>query len=143
MSVKATKKQRKALNEYVRWVDDSLELRDWTLTVVYDPEVEDSDALASIKCIYGRKHANIRLCPEFFSLSGEQQRQTVAHELIHCHLSGLEWQYNNLGGHVAPSVFEIVWGGMKDQVEFATDAMADALAKHLPLPIIPEGKKAA
>jgi len=136
LRVEATKKQRKALRAYVRWMADTLELRDWTITVVYSDAADtvESDRMASVTCTYGRKHATIKLCARFFALSVEDQRQTICHELIHCHLSGLEWQYNNLGNNLASSVFDIVWGGLKDQIEFATDAMADALAKHLPLP---------
>lgn len=134
MSVKATKRQRKILGEYVRWMANELELRDWAITVAYDPPA-DEDAIAQIRCTYGRKHATIRLCQDWFERSIEEQRCTIAHELLHCHLSGIEWQFNNLSGHVSGDLFSVMWGGLKDQIEFGVDAMADAVAKHLPLPI--------
>lgn len=133
MRVKATKRQRTALREYARWMANELELRDWTINLVYEPAADD-DAMAQVTCTYGRKFVTIKLAADFFQFSLEKQRQAIVHELLHCHTSGIEWQYNNLGGHIAPDVFSVCWGGIRDQVEFATDAMADALAKHLPLP---------
>lgn len=131
--MRPTKKQRKALGRYVRRMANEMELRDWTIDLVYDPPADD-DCMAHIKCTYGRKRAQVSFPRDFFSLTPEQQRHAVCHELIHCHASGLEWQFNNLGGRVSPDVFDVLWGGMKDQIEFAVDAMAAALAKHLPLP---------
>lgn len=137
--MKATKKQRKAMREYIRWVADSLELRDWTISVVYDPPC-DEDAFAHVLCTYGRKRATVTLCHDFFDLAPEKQRHAIAHELLHLHLSGIEWQFNNLQNEVSRSVFDVMWGGLKDQIEFGIDAMADAVAKHLPLPKWAEGK---
>lgn len=131
--MKPTKKQRRVIRAYVRAVADALELRDWTLTIDWGPP-EDDGIVARIRCTYGRKLATLEFCEGFASRPLREQRATICHELIHCHLSGLEWTFNNLGSHVSQAVFDIVWGGLKDQVEFATDAMADAVAKHLPLP---------
>ena len=129
----ATKKQRKLLRAYVRWVADSMELRDWSITLVYDPPADDN-CLAHVKCVYGRKIATITFPRDFFDCSPERQRHAITHELVHLHFSGLEWQYNNLSDRVAPDVFHAIWGGLQDQLEFAVDAMASAVAKHLPMP---------
>lgn len=127
------KKQRKRIEKYTRWMANELELRDWTICILDDPP-EDPEHEASVKITYGRKYAAIRLCPDFFERSLESQRSTICHELIHCHLKGIEWQYNNLGGRIAPDLFGAVWAGITDQIEFGVDALADAIAKHLPVP---------
>lgn len=135
-----TPAQHNLLRRYVRGMANALELRDWTVTLSRDyPDAEDT--LADIKCTYGRKLLTIRLCKGFEYRSLEDQRQSITHELLHAHLSGLEWTYNNLGNHLAASTFDAVWGSMKDQIEFATDAIADAVSKHLPLPTQAKPKK--
>ena len=134
--MKATKKQRKRLGEYVRAIANELELRDWTITIAHDSP-DDSVYAATVECTYGRKSATIKFCENFLtSHSPEQQRATVCHELIHCHFKAIEWAYNNLQSDLSPSLFRMGWQGINDQLEFGIDAMADAVAKHLPLPSI-------
>lgn len=135
-----SKRQRKALGAYVRSVANDLELRDWTFDVSRD-EPSDDTHFAAIRCTYGRKRATIKFRDDFYTDSAIEQREAVCHELIHAHLSGIEWQFANIGNHVSRDAYDMIWGGLKDQVEFATDALAVALAKHLPLPELPARKK--
>jgi hypothetical protein len=129
----ATKKQRKIIGEYVRWVANELELRDWTI-VLSHKEPDDPDHGASIRPTYGQKKATLKLRNDFFGCSLEEQRQTIAHELLHCHTSGIRWQFNNIGNNLSAPLFDAIWSGINDQIEFATEAIADAIAKHLPVP---------
>lgn len=138
--MKATKKQRRLLEEYVRWMADAMELRDWTFTIAHEPP-DDQKFSAVVDCLYGRKRATISFCKDFLTTHRpEQIRATVCHELIHCHFKSIEWAYNNLQGSMDPTLFHVIWCGIHDQLEFGIDAMADAVAKHLPLPKWAEGK---
>lgn len=138
--MKATKKQRKHLGEYVRWMANELELRDWTVTVSRESPVNPEYA-ATVDCTYGRKCLTIKFCENFLtSHTPEQQRSTVCHELIHAHFKAIQWAYNNLQTELSPSAYRMGWEGINDQLEFGIDAMADAVAKHLPLPKWAEGK---
>lgn len=128
-----SKQKRRRLGEYVRWVADAIELRDWTFTINRALLVDD-DALAKITCTYGRKLARIELTIHFWRAEPDEQRHIVCHELIHAHLQPTSWNLNNIADHVSRREFAMLEDGHKDAIEFATDALAAALAKHMPLP---------
>lgn len=128
------------IGKYIRWMANELELRDWTIFLSHK-EPDDHDHGACIRCIYGQKKAELKLRGDFFEASLEEQRQTIAHELIHLHLSGIRWQFNNIGNNLPGPLFDAIWLGIHDQIEFATESMADVAAKHLPLPR-PKGTRA-
>jgi hypothetical protein len=72
----------------------------------------------------------------FLGLNGEDQAQTLVHELLHCHIFALD----NLAGDTvdalasksAGKVFEVA---LEAAVECTTDTLADIL-----LPFVPEFK---
>lgn len=120
--------RRQAFSPYVRDIADRLRLRDWTIRVM-DDEPEDKDAAASCQCIYGRKLANIRLAGSFLDDEPAEQRHTVVHELLHCHLDDAYWfAYGQLPGD----------GGTREAFvrffEKGIDGLADAISPLLPLP---------
>lgn len=93
-----------------------MRLSDWTLQ--FDEQHSSDGTLASINCCRGRKYATIRLCYDFDQKCGEEQRHTIVHELVHCHLAQL-WH------HVDPDD--------EDEAvtllgEYAVDGLADAIA---------------
>lgn len=126
-------KRHNELRDYLRWMANEMGLRDWTVTLSRKP-CEDEEHQACILCTYGRKRLTVQLGKGFEHLSFEEQRQTFCHELIHAHYSGIEWAYNNLGDQVSGPMFKMVWDSIKDAVEFGTDALADVIAPHMPLP---------
>lgn len=132
-----TKRDRKVLSEYVRWVADVIGLRDWTFELLPSEALEDTDGgktLASCATADGRRFAVIRFDRGFKDTSPTDQRDTVVHELVHCHLSNLQWQFeNDLKVHLAPHVFMALNASFERNVELAVDALAGAIAKHLPL----------
>lgn len=128
-----TETEHVELEKYTRELANLMELRDWTISVLDNPP-DGTEAIACITCIYGQKYARIRVRHDFFDRDPENQRQIIAHELLHIHLSGLEWSFNNRQGQLAPPVFQMAWDGLKDVVEFGVDAIADAIARYLPLP---------
>lgn len=123
-----TDPRRQAFAPYVRDLADRLRLRDWTV-VVKDDEPEDKDSHASIHCVYGRKRALLRLSDDFLGDDPEDQRHTVVHELLHCHLDDAYWYaIDRIGGDAAArQAFDRF-------AEKAVDGLADAIAPLMPTP---------
>ncbi|MCE5322134.1 hypothetical protein LLG46_02335 [bacterium] len=123
------------LCSYIREVADKLRLRDWEF-VLKDEPPEDEDVSAEIVPIEGRKRASIYLCTGFRELSPEEQRHTIVHELLHCHLESATdiirldlWEHRVL----SQNAYDILIGGFRRQIEYAVDAIADAIAHNFPL----------
>ena len=111
---------------------DEMELRDWTIVLSDKPAPED--ALGYVKVTYGRKLATIDLTPDFRDCDLEEQRHTVVHELVHCHLEpATNMVLNDLEEPLGKQADQIFWEGFKRQNEYAVDALASAIAKHMPL----------
>jgi hypothetical protein len=109
---------------YVRALADLLHLKDWEILISPQAPAGD-DAIASIQPIYGRKSALLRLSEGFLTDSGPEQRHTLVHELVHCHLAHLQRlleseQHDTAGARLA--------------IEYCVDGLADAVAPLLPLP---------
>jgi len=130
------------LRAYVREMADRLELRDWT-TFLHREVQTTGEYTASMSCTYGRKFVHIYIAESFFEMTLEAQRQTIAHELIHVHFYGWRWAFNNLQKILSGTTFAIVENSIRDQEELAVDAMADAIARYLPLPTKPNRRKRA
>jgi len=127
-----TARDRKALNLYIRSVADEMELRDWTIRLLDTPA--PTDALGHMTETYGRKVAEIQVCADFRERDAEEQRHTIAHELVHCHLaSPTNMVLNDLEKELSDTADRIFWASYKRQIEYSTDALASAIAKHLPL----------
>ena len=135
-----TEEQYQNIRAYVRDIADKLELRDWTTMVSREFDLP-KDAAASMRVTYGRKFVTIWLGKHFFDNSPEYQRHTICHELIHVHFYGWRWAFNNLKFTVNRDVFTVVEHGICDIEELATDALADAIAKHMPLPTNPDKRR--
>lgn len=133
-----TKKDRKALIAYIRSTADAMGLRDWDIRL--DEEWAQQGKAASVQAAYGRKFARIWIGREFRTESPEDQRNTVVHELIHLHLeSAGDMVFSDLEkilGRPADAVFT---NGFSRQLEYGVDALACALAPHMPLIEWPEG----
>lgn len=125
-----------ALAAYVRACADALELRDWRFTLADEPLpiANRADLAASIQCTRHRKHACLWIPPSWWDNPPNDRRQTVAHELLHCHAwpveQAAEALQTNLGDHTWGVFAELHKGAIEDLI----DAVADALAPHLPPP---------
>lgn len=121
------------MDAYVAALAPLLKLSDWSIEVSRMPC--EADAVASIEPLYGQKRAILRLGPAFLSQSLEDQRQTVAHELIHCHLFAATELVRRTNDYaLTEQGAEVAWVGFMSEVEYATDGLADAIAPFLPLP---------
>jgi hypothetical protein len=126
------KKDRRELERYIRWMADEMELRDWTIVLADEPCSPENEG--DCKPTYGQKLATIRLCKEFRSHEAERQRRTIVHELLHCHWNAawdmVDRDLEKALGAQADLLFSVAFNR---NAEYALDATAHALAKHLPL----------
>jgi hypothetical protein len=124
-----------ALCTYVRACADVMGLKDWRIQINLEPP-EDDGATAAIAPVYGRRYAELRFCEDFNERMPTEQRQTVAHELIHCHLDELDTVLNTdtLTDIMGKPAFHLLHAHHHTALENATDALAEAIAPMLPLP---------
>lgn len=142
------KRDRKALGRYCREIADKLELRDyWVSTRIGDvggpqDRYDGKTWGASSESIPGQKHVKLAFSEDCRGWSRENLRQTVAHELIHAHLAPMvEMERVDLSGHLSNEAHALFDASFTRHLEFAVEALADAVAPHLPLIDWPKRKK--
>lgn len=123
---------RRQVEQYLRGLQDVLRLADWTLAVDWATPAP-ADCYACIVPMENSRHARVRLHPVFVTLTPTEQRHTLVHELMHCHLFALH--------HLAVEMVD-VHGPRKGtrvadravtiEVERTVDALADAFAPTCP-----------
>lgn len=129
-----TTAERKRLARYTCRLAVTLGLRDWTLNF---PEEEPTDkkAAAAVATVYGRRIASVWFSPDFLDYPPEQQRHIVVHELLHIHLDPIRTLADStLPAAIGVAGWAIFEPALRERVEHAVDAIADALACALPLP---------
>jgi hypothetical protein len=123
------------LAAYIRQLADLLGLRDWEIELLSEPA--DGKRTAEVQPTIGRKCATINVCRNWWSLSLEEMRQTIAHELIHLHFANclhvvqIDLANVRLIGYPA---FEVLIQTYIRQEEYGVDGLATAIAPLLPLP---------
>ena len=129
-----TRREQKALGAYVRWVADRIGLRDWHFNVIYGHD-EGEDTIAICTPTYGRRRAQLSFAEDFSTAyTAEEQRNTVIHELLHCHLAPVQDQVRlDLLGPLSQSGYDLFYSAFRQNLEYAVDSIAAALAKDLPL----------
>jgi hypothetical protein len=136
-----TKRDQKALGEYIRWIADAMGLRDWRFELelgdASEGQAERPDGSrwgASCAPIPGRKVATITLAPWQRDEERAELRQTVVHELTHCHFFGL-WDTvrNDVLQPLGQLPYDIFVANVERHMEYGVGAMSDALASHMPL----------
>lgn len=135
MIVKLTDAQRAALQA---WIDDAkpaLRLSHWYI-VAKDTPPEDGDGTIDAEAFAGSfirdnsDYSSVHLGDSFWQEDSEAQRETLTHELLHCHLYRLhQFVGDRLRGpdRATASVLE----------EIAIEQLARIIAPHLPVPEIP------
>jgi hypothetical protein len=132
--------RRKYVAEYLADAQLALRLSDWEITLQFgvtsDP---DGDTLATMTAYEDQRRATMRFGKDFFDLSPAEMRQTLIHEMLHCHMfaphHNAERTVTELGGTRAGDAFSV---GMTSMIELATDAIADSLAPFFPTFELPE-----
>ena len=123
MAAKRQPSRRQRWAPYVRQLADILRLKDWRIQVLEDLPPEN--ALASCAPVEGRKYANLRLGECFLVDAAEEQRHTIVHELLHCHLGPMTRMIEAHDGMPPAAMLAL---------EYCVDGLADAIAPLLPLP---------
>jgi len=118
--------------EYCRTLADLMDLKDWHVTTVVGKVADDE--LATCEAIYGQRRARITLAESWESMTAEDLRSTLVHELVHCHLAFVDHLVHT-ACEVALSrqAFKVFEAAYTLEVENATDALSLVLAKGLPL----------
>ena len=117
------RKQRFA--PYLRDLADRMGLRDWSLTIGDGPP--RSGAEASVYMPYAIRHGKVYLSEEFLDKPADEQRATLAHELLHLHFAAMDGIVRDGLPKDLHSAYDRIW-------EYAVDAIAEGWAKTLPLP---------
>jgi hypothetical protein len=121
-----------ALEAYVAECMPLLHLDHWRVLVMTD--VAPEDRYADIEPNDQAQTANLRVGNLFWSQKPDEQRLTIAHELIHLHLCRIDQAVDRLEP-VLGSAAWAPWSGVyEDAYERATDALATVYAPHLPVP---------
>jgi hypothetical protein len=108
----------------VRQLADIMHLKDWRIEV-YEDAPGGADAIASCAPVGGRKLAVIRLGESFLTDSSIDQRHTLIHELLHCHLGPMQRMLE--AGEPIPAAAMLA-------IEYAVDGLADVIAPLVPEP---------
>ncbi len=123
------------IGAYLRNVANQIGLRDWYLTLSWEPisPEEDEEAMASITRTYGQRAAKIRLMSDFALLPPRDQSHALIHELYHLHLDDIEF----LGrGALRDAMGEMAYGMysslLHSEIEKATDNIALGVYELLP-----------
>jgi hypothetical protein len=125
---------RDELGKYVREIADLVGLRDWVVGVADDtPDREDANAQACVP--FGRRAVMIKFSPGWADRDPDELRQTVVHELVHCHLWSLDQRICDLHGIIGSAAYEVLEKAHHENLEHAVDAIALAWSETLPLPI--------
>src|SRR5688572_8706081 len=119
---------------YVNEVAALLCLKDWTVELT-DDHPNDTEGLAEIEPVDGRKYAVLRLCAHWHDRTPEKQRHSIVHELVHLHhVAATDIIRVDMPRHLSQQAYDILWGAFLRQVEYLVDGLADALAPFMPLP---------
>jgi len=127
-----TKKQRRKIGEYLRYVADMLELRDWTLLVMHRSLKPNSPSLATCRTFYGQKTAEIRFRQDIAYLDPEQLRTVLIHEVLHMHIDA--YPLHNFHTALAGPAYDVVVAHLNEKLEYATDGIAHGISRFFALP---------
>jgi len=135
MKIKKQDERKRALvavSKYMRILADLMGLRDWELRLSWDAAEEGN--MAEIMITQDRHIATIYLAENFTTWTREETRNTFAHELAHIFLDAPERVVDDAAGALGETAFALLKKQHHRQIEIATDALAGALVRGLPLP---------
>jgi hypothetical protein len=124
------------LEAYILNMAERLHLRDWEIDFSRD-DTDGDKTLASASLQYEAKRVTIQVSAGFReSLNAYEQRETIIHELLHCHL----WSANCVVARdlwntraLSESTHRLLQESFQRQEELAINAISAAIAQHYPL----------
>lgn len=119
------------VQSYLREVASAICLADWV--VLFRPESRPEDCEGMVDIEDGQR-ASIALCPQFWGLPPEYQRQILVHELCHLYFDRLRGFKNQLRRVLQGREFELLEEHLEDCEEHVTEMFARVIAPCLPLP---------
>jgi hypothetical protein len=136
------KKDRKEFGRYFRACADEMGLRDWRFEVEWADTLakpkyaEDAEGQlgAQMNCVPGRRIGETIFTFEMRDYPRDDLRQTVCHELLHCHFAAMWHQARqDLLDRLGQDTYDVFIASFERNMEYAIDAAATAWAEHLPL----------
>lgn len=125
-------RKRESVVEYITRLQGMMHLEYWDIEVAED--AAEPGNYANVSTITGRCCAIISLCVGWGSLSHEEERLYLVHELLHIHQAMVTpFVAIDVREHLAPAVWEAINAGFNRQMEYMTDSLSNAVAPHLPL----------
>ena len=125
------------LISYLELLVKSMRLSDWSIIVELSDK--DKNVFATMESQPDQRRAILTITSNFLQLDEEDQKQTLVHEMIHCHLFALHYQaeeaFKIYSTSKAQEVFALM---LESEIEKATDALADIIAPLLPGFILPK-----
>jgi hypothetical protein len=118
--------------EYTRQIAVSMGLGGWVIEESETPAEEG--ALATIEPTYGQRHAKLSLCKEWETLTPEEQRDTIVHELLHVHLAHFSQLAHDIVESLDEGAAKAARASLALAEEYAVDAMSTAWSPFMPLP---------
>lgn len=125
-----TEAEWKVAEDYVRVIANMIGLRDWSYSVDREPPREGAEA--EIFCLHGRKLAAIRFAWNFRTKPMRDQKETVVHELLHCHTSGMDYTTEMLKDMLHPDAWKMFQQSFTMQMEHCVEGICIPFAALLP-----------
>lgn len=138
-----SKAEKQAVADYIRKVADMLWLKDWDFDIYFEKVgTPDDKSIPGEEQQWGmqieqtrhRKHATITLPPDFRTRYRKpDQKQGIAHELIHCHWAMCWDQVRiDLYDPMKYPGYDQFTKSFERNLEYGVDALAYAFAEFLP-----------
>ena len=116
---------------YLELLVKSMRLSDWSIIVELSDR--DKNVFATMESQPDQRRAILTITSNFLQLDAEDQKQTLIHELIHCHLFALHYlaeeAFKLYSTSNAQEVFALM---LESEIEKATDALADIITPLIP-----------
>lgn len=135
-----TDKEGQYWADYIGELAELMGLKDWAIEVNETP-INVPEQNAHMECVYGRRLGVLRLNVAWPARKPEAQRQSLVHELVHCHLDALcQLVESDIQGVLGQQAYDLLFKAHRRTLEYAVNDIARAWAASLPLPKPPKDK---
>jgi len=133
------------INSYVQIVKRKMNLIEWKIDLAKKPC--PSDSLGECDIVYGQHIATISLNKNYKKDKPEILRNTIVHELLHCYMSPVTESATQVmepfeeDAH-GRKIIQATTNAIEYQIERVIDRLAEIISPTMPLPKMPNLKKA-